>query len=354
LAAIAVILLGAALAVAAFTFAPASPADKFRALQQDSASAFRWCDLGDQFFAAGQNDTAAYCMARAMELGPKIPPVWIRAANFYFERGDPQAALRASLRVLELVPNYDQVIFGYYDRLIPDTPAILTSLAPRPRALRAYFRHLLSSGQVESAGLAWRRLSPDDQLAIEYLDFLVRQRKPQSAEEAWAAYAGKRSPDYLHPNRLFNGSFELEPTKALFDWAIVPSEETPTTRDATLAKAGHWSLRIEFQGRTNVDYQHAAQTAYLAPGTYRFSAFVKTQELTTDEGIRFRIFGPGLEVVTDALTGTNDWTGVVKTFTVSRPASMVTVQVRRIPSLKFDNKIRGTVWVDAVSLTPVR
>jgi hypothetical protein len=32
---------------------------------------------------------------------------------------------------------------------------------------------------------------------------------------------------------------------------------------------------------------------------------------------------------------------------------LLIIALRRVPSWKFDNKLRGTVWVDDVSLVPV-
>jgi hypothetical protein len=84
---------------------------------------------------------------------------------------------------------------------------------------------------------------------------------------------------------------------------------------------------------------------------------VRTRELTTDEGLRFHVFDPEsgtrLDVYTAQLTGTNDWTPLEKTFTVPPGTNLIAVQVSRIPSEKFDNKIDGEAWVDTVSLTRI-
>jgi len=51
---------------------------------------------------------------------------------------------------------------------------------------------------------------------------------------------------------------------------------------------------------------------------YVFQAYVRTRHLTTDEGIRFHLFDPEssarLDVFTEQLTGTNDWTLLEKQF----------------------------------------
>jgi hypothetical protein len=56
----------------------------------------------------------------------------------------------------------------------------------------------------------------------------------------------------------------------------------------------------------------------------------------------------------DVIAGTNDWTQVEKMFKVPPGANLIVVQPRQLPSEKFDNKIDGEAWVDAVSLTRIR
>jgi hypothetical protein len=38
------------------------------------------------------------------------------------------------------------------------------------------------------------------------------------------------------------------------------------------------------------------------------------------------------------------------TFTAGQGTQLIEVQLSREPSLKFDNKIRGTLWLDGVTL----
>jgi hypothetical protein len=115
---------------------------------------------------------------------------------------------------------------------------------------------------------------------------------------------------------------------------------------------------VDFLGQSNVAFDHVSQLAVVEPGLYRFRAYVKTEEITTDQGVRFRIadaVSPGrLEVITEGFTLTRDWTEVEQTVRVPAGTGLVTVQVVRQASMKFDNKIRGTAWVDDVALEPGR
>ena len=57
-----------------------------------------------------------------------------------------------------------------------------------------------------------------------------------------------------------------------------------------------------------------------------------------------------MDVNTERLVGTNDWKKVEQTITVPRDMELLHVQVVRQPSLKFDNQINGTAWIDSVRL----
>ena len=126
-----------------------SVAQKLRA---DSASPYRWCDLGEELLQAGKTDQARACFRRAVQLGPNIPPIWMRALNFYLQVDDIPAALACTAPVLRLVSDYDGVIFSDVDHLGQKAAVeFLPHIANNPRAVSAYFRHLRAAGDVAAA-----------------------------------------------------------------------------------------------------------------------------------------------------------------------------------------------------------
>ncbi len=167
---------------------------------------------------------------------------------------------------------------------------------------------------------------------------------------------GALDPGYLQPNCIFNGGFETGPAQAGLDWRISPVEGVTVERQAGMSHTGAHCLRIAFDGRSNVAYHHVAQRVPVNPGTYRFRAFVRTDQLTTDQGIGFRILdaesSQRLDLFTRQLTGTSDWTELQAVFSVRPPARFLEIEVARRASLKFDGKIRGVVWIDDVELVP--
>jgi tetratricopeptide (TPR) repeat protein len=331
------------------------------ALRQEAASPYRWCDLGEALLEAGQKEKARYCFQQAQQLAPNLPPIWMRAAFFHFQMEETDAAIRCSAKVLKAVPNYDGVIFNYYDRLVPSVGEVLPHLGDDRRAGQAYFRHLLGAEAAGPAGKAWEwlreRRFADDGLAAEYLDLLLKQRMTEEAVRVWASYLGGRRGDYPDSNVLFNGDFESAPTGAALDWRITAAAGAVTGREDEGARSGRWSLHISFQGLENVSYRNTAQTACVRAGEYVFQAYARTKDLTTDEGIRFHLFdaegSARLDVYTEQLRGTNDWTRVETRCRVRAGTRLIRVEVCRMPSWKFDNKIKGEAWLDEVSLKGV-
>ena len=70
-----------------------SPPYLQRRLALDPANPYRWAELGEYFTAEERYPEAARAFDRAVELGPNIPPVLMRAVNFYVlqEKGDKVA-----------------------------------------------------------------------------------------------------------------------------------------------------------------------------------------------------------------------------------------------------------------------
>lgn len=333
------------------------------AVRRDPSSAYRWAALAEHYLAAESTEQARRAMQRAAELGPNLPPILIRAANFHFAMDEPGPAMRYGRRILELIPDYDAVVFALYARMrIPLTHLLAQGLPPARRAAVSYFRSLPEGAAVGDLDMAWAWIGSrgwtDDALASEYVDRLLARTDYARAVRTWADHLGKRRGAYPEANRLYNGGFEEEFTPAALDWKLRAADGATAIRESGTAHAGAGCLRVQFLGRTNVAYEHAGQVVVVEPGAYRFRAFIKTSGISTDQGVRFRIGDPAapgrLEAITEGYTGSRDWTEVSRVIQVPAGTRLVTVQVVRQASMKFDNKIRGTAWVDDVALAPQR
>lgn len=234
-------------------------------------------------------------------------------------------------------------------------------LGPHARPAQAYIRYILAHNYpqkniqaswnwVDSQGLA------DDRLTADYIDFLLKNRLYENAAAVWARHLGQRKGNYLESNYVSNGEFENDFTGVIFDWRINPVEGALAERDSTVAHSGKYALRIQFNGKQNLAYGHVSQTVVVKPGKYRLESYIRTDTISTDQGVGIRIFdtqAPArMSLRVGNMTGTQDWTRVGTTFTVPAETHLLTVGVVRDPSAKFDNQIGGTAWLDSVTLAP--
>jgi hypothetical protein len=233
---------------------------------------------------------------------------------------------------------------------------------PREQSLvQSWFRHLLERATLDAALATWAWLTRNhftgDQTVSEYLDALVKAREYHVAAGIWKEYLGNRAGDYPEPNALFNGSLEMEPTGAVFDWRIQTENSVDASLDSHEKHSGKSSLKLHFSGSQNLWYHHVTQAACVTAGKYHFLARIKTAGITTDEGIRFHIFGEGpsgkVDVMTGQIGGTSPWTQIEKTISMPGDIELVTVEITRLPSLKFENQITGDAWIDDVSLSRI-
>jgi hypothetical protein len=238
---------------------------------------------------------------------------------------------------------------------------IAAQVVPDRRSSQKYLYKLIDAGRIADAQAMWALAVShgyvDDQLATRYVDLLLANKMPESAARDWASYAGSRSAGYPERNRIFNGDFEKDPTGSAFDWRLDKVAGTSIDFDRGIKHSGDRSLRIRFDGTANPGDLGVLERVFLEPGRYRFQAFVRTQDLSTDEGVAFRIVCDDapkeLDWSTNHLRGTNDWTLSKGEFGAPTGGGLVSVRLMRRPSLKFDNLLKGTAWLDGVIISPL-
>jgi O-antigen ligase len=342
--------------------------DLLEFLSRDPANPSRWEDLGDSLQKAGDTALASRCFQRAVALGPRIPSTLFRAARFHFELDEKELALDLMSRTLKGNPGFSDQVFSEYDRVgVATSDVVLHGLPDDATIWRSYLRRQLKTDPEVSAAaptpadVVWeavvRGKYADETLANEYVEFILRSRGPEAALESWARF---KEHDFVR-DRIFNGDFESDPTHVRFDWRLDPVSGVAVEFDRTVAYHGQRSLRLRFDGSANMGELGVQQQVYLPPGTFRLRAYVRTSDITTDQGIFIRVVnveGPGtLEAVTTSLRGSNDWTLLETVFEAPLKGGLVRVGPARKRSLKFDNLVRGIAWVDHVSITaeaPVR
>lgn len=327
-------------------------------LRRDSANAYRWCDLADALLAEGNKAEADRCYRRAAQLGPRIPTVLMRTGNFYFgtdRRAEAEPHYRA---VLELVRDYDWIIFVTLDQMGLTAKDVLSRVLPANKeAGDNYMQFVTARGQEADAPLVWQFLRShaflDDSAVGRYIDFWLRRGKGEAAVKAWAAHLGKDAKGYLSQNWVFNGGFERSPRGVATDWRIDQLEGAESSIDNLGGSKDGRCLRIRFLGKKNLDYQQVRQSIWLPTGDWTLRVRVKYEALTTNQGPQFRLSDPSGKVNwhSDVMTGTQDWRWLTATFSVPDNVPSLSLAVVRVPSEKFDNKIEGTIWIDDVRIS---
>jgi hypothetical protein len=165
------------------------------------------------------------------------------------------------------------------------------------------------------------------------------------------------------PNSVvWDGGFESNVTGGGFAWAYPLGAGTRGVQAALDTKqkhSGNRSLRLFFDGKHNANYDGTCTNLAVQPvTTYRFSAWLRAQSLSTDEGVRLRIYsfpdqGPSSYVDTQDTRGTQPWSPVEMAWTSGPEVHQGRVCILRMASRGMNPYIQGTVWVDDVALVPV-
>jgi hypothetical protein len=104
-------------------------------------------------------------------------------------------------------------------------------------------------------------------------------------------------------------------------------------------------------------YEDLFQSVLVSPDThYHFQGFLRADQISTESGMRFEIVDPKdpqhLDLLTKNETGSLPWTLEQLDFTTGPQTHLILVRLARKRSERLDNKLRGTVWIDDVTLVP--
>ena len=293
-------------------------------------------------------------MAEAARLGPGLPPILMRAAIMFLRNEEPRGALPYTRATLGATREFDGIIYTYYARSgIPVADLIRSGVPVERAAGQAWLRFLTIGGAPRDFEQVWLWLKQngftDDPLAGEYVRHLLRNKKYVLAAERWEEQIRDRSPDYRRPELLSNRFWKYTPLACPLDWLINPVQGVETSFSD--------GLLIRFDTRETLQYEGVVRQAVVSPGPYRLRAEVSSEGITTNEGPCFRVVdaerSERLDVYSRATLGTTERGPVNLDFAVPAGTSLVNVEVFRRRSMKFDNKIKGTLRVHSISLAPI-
>jgi tetratricopeptide (TPR) repeat protein len=302
-----------------------------------------WLELSKYYEQQKNFDRARYAMKMTLERDPNWAQTHWAAANLYIRLDDLKAADFELRRTADLDVSYLTQILDLVWRFYEDPDRIMSTHVPSTHdANLTALKYFVTQKNDRGASLAWSKLKTFEtkrQERFAYIDYLVAIGKPH---DAWNTFT---FPSVETGNLIFNHSFETEPTNGGFDWRFASTEHAEARRDTTTSKNGMSSWLVSFDGKENLDYSGLGHWIPVKKGNpYKLSFWMKTEAISTNEGMYIELDGQ----TSEKQLGTTYWQQFTIPFTAS--SDLVTIHLRRVPSKKFDNLLKGKVWVDDFEL----
>jgi tetratricopeptide (TPR) repeat protein len=338
-----------------------------RATEANPRSDIYWMDLADAYEAVGQPARALEAFKRAQSVHPISSDVAWRYGNFLLRRKDNSEAFAEIRRALVTDPDLTVEAVSECSKASNDLPRVLTEVLPNQNAYYLIaLDYFLTQNQTDAALTVWDRLLGLKQTVqmtqvVPLINGLIREERVEDALRVWRQALGATSwpqDEGGNSSLVFNGGFEHDLLNGAFDWREDPVSGAAFSSDSDVVHTGRRALRITFDGSANLDFQNLWQFSPVEPRhRYHFAAYLRLEGISTDSGIRFAIYDAfhpaALQILSPDLVGSHPWSLVEADLVTGPETHLLTIALRRVPSWKFDNKLRGTVWVDDVSLVPV-
>jgi lipoprotein NlpI len=327
-----------------------------------------WLDLGMAYEEDGKPDQAREAYLEAKKSQPGSAEVPWRYGNFLLRQGQQSQAYTELRRAIEADPRRAAAAFSRAYHSNPNLDEILQQLLPAKQSVYGYvISEALGSEKLAVAQTVWTQLlALHPHLAMGEFDYLVSELLQagdlSAARRVWdQGVATMNLPPLLQApgSVLWDPSFESGMGGYSFSWHFQQSimQGVSIGLDRSERLSGNQSLRLSFDGKHNPNLEAACAIGIVQPGTtYHFSAWIKTRNVTTENGVGFRVrstedsSAPALN--TPEFHGTNPWTSVDEMWTTSPHTHRVQVCVVRDPSDNPGVRISGTAWVDDVNLVP--
>jgi tetratricopeptide (TPR) repeat protein len=337
-----------------------------RAIQLNSRSPYYKLDLAGALEMAGDNGEADKYFQAAQAAYPISAEVSWKYGNFLLRQNRLPEAYAEIHRAVMVDPSLIPLAVSRVWHSDPDIHLLLDQVLPGTPGAYAQTLAFLVDAQDPTASLeVWRRLiakDPHTEWRWAYLltDLLVAKEKFEEAGTVWRQ-AVEMNPGSTHAyaenSLVYDGGFERDISGGGFGWRQSDVGGADFDFDTEVKHSGARSARLIFDGSKNLAYQDLFQNVPVSPATrYHFQGFLHTDQISTESGMRFEILDPKdqqqLDVLTSNETGTLPWTLEQLDFTTGPQTRLILIRLARRPSQRFDNKLRGSVWVDDLSLVP--
>jgi tetratricopeptide (TPR) repeat protein len=331
-----------------------------RAVQLNPRSPYYKLDLAGALEIAGNTSEADAEFRAARAAYPISPEVSWKYGNFLLRQDRlPEAAAEIRRAVLA-DPTLVSLAVSRVWHSDPDVHLLLDQVLPdNLAAYETALSFLADAGDTAAALEVWKRLIARDphtdlKWAFKLTDVLAAQEKFDQAAIVWRQATGSAGGS-AGGSLIYDGGFEKEISGGGFGWQQTGVQGADFDFDTDQKHSGTRSARITFDGSTNLKYDNLFQYVLVSPNTrYHFQGYLRTDQISTESGVRFEVLDPkdprGVEVLTTNVTGTQPWTLEQADFVTEASTHLIVVRIARRPSERFDNKIRGTAWIDDLAL----
>jgi tetratricopeptide (TPR) repeat protein len=330
-------------------------------------SADIWLDLATAYELEGNFVSARDALLHAKRAYPLSPEVSWRYGNFLLRQRELEPAFAEMRRAVEVDPQRGAEAFSRIVRVEPNIDKILDRILPPIGGVYVdVIWDQITDGQTDTALRVWDRLVAIHARvplrdAYPLLRALRSTKRINDARRVWdqavvlAGMADLQSPP---GSVLWDGGFESGVTGVGYSWFFPEGlRNLQFSIDAQEKHSGNHSLRLTFDGKSIVTSMEICHYVPVQPSTsYRFSAWVKTRAVTTDQGVRFQLRSLGTQdasvTMTPEVHGSVPWTRLEIPWSAGNDVQEVQVCLIRLLSDQIENKIKGTTWVDDVALVP--
>jgi hypothetical protein len=337
------------------------------ALSLAPGSAEIWLDLAVAYESENNLTAARDAFLHARRAYPLSAEGAWRYGNFLLRQGELDSAFAEMRRAVEADPKRGAEALSRSLRVQPDIDSVLDRvLPPVSEAYINSIRDQTADGRIDNATKVWDRLvSIHPRLPLQdsfaLVTALLQQKRISEAHRIWdqaVVIAGMADLQGPPGSVLWDGGFESGITGGGFSWFFPEGlRNVRISIDAQEKHTGNHSLRLTFDGKSIVSSMDICHYVPVQPSTsYRFSMWVKTRALTTDQGVRFQLRSLGTKdasvAVTPEVHGSEPWTRIEIPWSSGKDVQEVQVCLVRFLSDQLENKIKGTTWVDDVALVP--
>jgi len=330
---------------------PKAIADYREAIRRDPLLLSAWFALAHLESQTGNRRESRILYQFLTQRLPDATPWQWQQLLLAYDHQDQQYFKRTFNLVIKRLPSQRQEALELAYRFWGTWDQVISNVAAENRI---EVLHLLMRRRETEAALSLYGLikAVPEEERIQFVDYLIRNKAITDAVRISKAAIPKDAP------LITNGSFESALLNKAFGWHIGRCRGVEVQQSKQGAYDGKTAMRFHFLGTHNIRYNHFWQPVPVVAGnTYKIQFARRAQRITTDQGVYLEVRGfqcRGLHEKSRKITGTLPWEVESFKFRVPDDCKVVRVGIRRDESLKFDNKISGDYWIDAVELVQVQ